>query len=155
MEGKVKPGPLFSAGRRSPTVTDRPEASVGPFVLVLLLWLHLRLFFHVDLEQFPRLAPLPLPDAGCRRGGGHYAEATAAPGAPRPRPGLCPHLHAFCLPEGPPRGSHDLRTSFCTFPSAASHTVAFSLILVATPASYSPQSDLFPPNSPPKAHTDP
>ena len=77
--------------------------------------------------------------------GGHCAAATAAPGAPRPRPGLCQHLHAFCLPEGPLWSSHDLRSSFCTFPSADSHAVVFFLILVATPASYSPQSNLPPP----------
>ena len=153
LEGKVKPGPLFSAGRGSPTVTDRHEAS----------WVRLSSFSSSGSTSgsSSMFWPRAVPEAGStpttRRWlpmrGGHCAAATAAPGAPRPRPGLCQHLHAFCLPEGPLWSSHDLRSSFCTFLSAASHAVAFFLILVATPASYSPQSNLPPPNSPPKANT--
>ena len=145
LKGKVKPGPLFSEGHQSSTVTDRHEVSVGRFVLVL----HLQLFFPCsDLEQLPRLAPIPPPNTGCRCRGGHCVVATAAP-KPSPRPMSAPTCvlplrRAFWVL---------MSTSFCTFPSAASRTVVFSLILVTTPASYSPQSNLFPPIHQP--NTDP
>ena len=137
----MKPGPLFSEGHQSSTVTDRHEVSVGPFVLVL----HLQLFFPCsDFEQLPRLAPLPPPNTGCRCRGGHCVVATAAP---EPEPSAQAYVSTY-MRSASQKGllsSHEhllLHLPLCSFSHSSifSYSGNNSCILQPSEQSFSPNS---------------